>query len=140
MSRNTVITGMREFESGAEPSDWVRAPGAGRRRLTDEQPGLLKALEDLVDPESRGDPQSSLRWTAKSIETLAKTLVAQGYSISPASVGTLLKELGFSLQATAKELEGSQHPDRDEQFRYINKLAGQRLRSKQPVISVDTKK
>jgi hypothetical protein len=140
LSRNTVISGMRELEAGAGPSDRVRAPGAGRRMLIDEQPGLLDELDGLVDPESRGDPMSPLRWTAKSMESLARALVAEGFRVSPDTVGSLLRMLEFSLQAPAKELEGKQHPDRDGQFRYINKLAGQRLRAKQPVISVDTKK
>ncbi len=140
LSRNTVISGMRELEAGAGPWERVRAPGAGRRMLIDEQPGLLAELDSLVDPESRGDPMSPLRWTAKSMESLARALVAEGYRVSPDTVGSLLRLLEFSLQAPAKELEGSQHPDRDGQFRYINQLAGQRLRAKQPVISVDAKK
>lgn len=140
MSRNTVITGMREIEGGVEPSDRVRAPGGGRRALTEEQPELLDALWSLVDPESRGDPMSPLLWTAKSTETLAGALCDMGFEISPDTVGALLKGLGFSLQATSKQLEGTQHPDRDAQFRYINDLVGKRLRAGQPVISIDTKK
>jgi hypothetical protein len=140
LSRNTVISGMRELVAGAGPSERVRAPGAGRRMLIDEQPGLLAGLDSLVDPESRGDPMSPLRWTAKSMESLARGLVAEGFRVSPDTVGNLLRLLEFSLQAPAKELEGSQHPDRDGQFRYINKLAGQRLRAEQPVISCDAKK
>ena len=140
LSRNTVISGVREVEAGAAPSDRVRAAGAGRRMLIDEQPGLLVELDNLVDPESRGDPMSALRWTAKSMESLAQALVAEGYQISPDTVANLLRMLEFSLQAPAKELEGKQHPDRDSQFAYINKLAGQRLRDRQPVISCDTKK
>jgi hypothetical protein len=140
LSRNTVITGVREIEAGAEPSDRVRAPGAGRRMLIDEQPGLLVELDNLVDPESRGDPMSPLRWTAKSNEALARALGAEGYQISPDTVASLLRMLEFSLQAPAKEIEGTQHPDRDAQFVYINKLAGQRLRAKEPAISCDTKK
>ena len=140
LSRNTVISGMRELEAGAGPAQRVRAPGAGRRMLIDEQPGLLAELDGLVDPESRGDPMSPLRWTAKSMESLARVLVAEGYRVSPDTVGNLLRMLEFSLQAPAKQLEGGQHRDRDGQFRYINKVAGQRLRARQPVISVDTKK
>jgi Rhodopirellula transposase DDE domain len=140
LSRNTVISGMRELVAGAGPSERVRAPGAGRRMLIDEQPGLLAGLDSLVDPESRGDPMSPLRWTAKSMESLARGLVAEGFRVSSDTVGNLLRLLEFSLQAPAKELEGSQHPDRDGQFCYINKLAGQRLRAQQPVISCDAKK
>jgi transposase len=140
ISRNTVITGIRDIESGAEPSDRVRAQGGGRRPLTSVQPGLLDALDALVDPESRGDPMSSLRWTAKSTETLAGALQEAGYQISAGTVTTLLKDLGYSLQATSKQLEGTQHPDRDAQFRYINDQVAKRLRAGQPVISIDTKK
>ena len=140
LSRNTVISGAREIEAGAGPSDRVRAPGAGRRPLIDEQPGLLHELDDLVEPESRGDPMSPLRWTAKSTEALAQALNAMGFAISADTVGRLLKEMDYSLQAPAKQLEGAQHPDRNEQFEYINGLAGRRLRARQPVVSVDTKK
>jgi hypothetical protein len=140
LSRNTVISGIRQLEAGAGRSDRVRAPGAGRRMLIDEQPGLLVELDSLVDPESRGGPMSPLRWTAKSMESLARALTDEGYQVSADTVASLLRMLEFSLQAPAKELEGTQHPDRDGQFRYINDLAGRRLRAGQPVISVDTKK
>ena len=140
MSRNTVISGAREIAGGAEPSGRVRAPGAGRRFLVDEQPGLLQELDDLVEPTARGDPMSPLRWTAKSTENLARALVAKGFRVSADSVGRLLKSMDYSLQATAKQLEGAQHPDRNEQFEYINALVKQRFGSDSPVISVDTKK
>jgi hypothetical protein len=140
LSRNTVISGMREVESGASASDRVRAAGAGRRFLIDEQPGLLSELDDLVEPTARGDPMSPLRWTAKSTENLARALVALGYRISADTVGRLLKGMDYSLQAPAKQLEGAQHPDRNGQFEYINRLAGRWLKAGRPVISVDTKK
>ncbi len=140
LSRSTVITGAKEMAAGAGPSDRVRAPGAGRRFLIDEQPGLLQDLDDLVEPESRGDPMSPLRWTAKSTENLARALVAKGYRISADTVGRLLKAMDYSLQAPAKQLEGAQHPDRDGQFRYLNRLAGEHLDASQPVISIDCKK
>ena len=102
LSRNTVISGVSDIVAGAGPSDRVRAPGAERRALIDEQPGLLDGLDDLVEPDSRGDPMWPLRWTAKSTETLARALVARGFQISPHTFGNLLKELDFSLQVTAQ--------------------------------------
>jgi hypothetical protein len=140
LSRNTVIAGVKELAAGAGPSDRVRAPGAGRRFLIDEQPGLLVALDDLVEPTARGDPMSPLRWTSKSTENLARALVAKGFRVSADTVGRLLKAMDYSLQAPAKQLEGAQYPDRDGQFDYINALAAKQLASKNPVISVDTKK
>jgi Rhodopirellula transposase DDE domain len=140
LSRNTVIAGVKELAAGAEASARVRAPGAGRRFLIDEQPGLLVALDDLVEPTARGDPMSPLRWTAKSTENLARALVAKGFRVSPDTVGRLLKAMDYSLQAPAKQLEGAQHPDRNEQFAYINTLSTKQLASGNPVISVDTKK
>jgi hypothetical protein len=140
LSRSTVISGVKEMEAGAEPSDRVRASGAGRRFLIDEQPGLLQELDDLVEPEARGDPMSPLRWTAKSTENLAKALVERGFRISADTVGRLLKAMAYSLQAPAKQLEGAGHPDRNEQFNYINGLAGERLAASEPVVSIDCKK
>lgn len=140
LSRNTVISGAKAVAAGVGPSDRLRAPGAGRRALIDEQPGLLQNLDDLVEPESRGDPMSPLRWTAKSTEALARTLNDMGHAISADTVGRLLKDMDYSLQAPAKQIEGTQHPDRDGQFGYINDQARRRLRARDPVISVDTKK
>lgn len=140
MSRNTVIKATGEVESGIEPSDRQRAPGGGDIKAEVKQPGLLEALDELVDPATRGNPMSRLRWTAKSTATLAKELVAQGYAISDDTVGRILKDLGYSLQAPAKEKEGAAHPDRDAQFRYLNDEVTAYLVAQQPVISVDTKK
>ena len=140
MSRSTVTTGTREIASGAGRSERVRAPGAGRKFLVDEQPGLLQELDDLVSPDARGDPMSPLRWTAKSTENLAKALREKGCSISADTVGRLLNAMGYSLQAPAKQLEGSQHPDRDAQFCYIKDLVTERLAARQPVVSIDCKK
>jgi hypothetical protein len=106
----------------------------------DRDPGLLVALEGLVDPAARGDPQSPLRWTCKSLQQLARELGEQGHRISHVSVGILLKELGYSLQGNRKTLEGTDHPDRDAQFQYIQEKTQQALDAVQPVISVDTKK
>jgi len=140
LSRNTVVAGVKELAAGAEASERVRAPGAGRRFLIDEQPGLLVALDDLVEPTARGDPMSPLRWTSKSTENLARALVAKGFRVSADTVGRLLKAMDYSLQAPAKQLEGAQHADRNEQFEYINTLSSKQLASGNPVISVDTKK
>ena len=141
MSRNTVLDGQRQVVAGqAVPTGRVRAPGGGRPRLVDLDPGLVGALEDLVDPGSRGDPMRPLRWTSKSTAKLADELTATDHPISPASVGLLLHDLGYSLQAPAKENEGRQHPDRDGQFDYLNGQVVEHQAAGQPVISVDTKK
>jgi transposase len=140
MSRNTVIKAQSEVEAGIEPSSRLREPGAGAKPLTQIQPGLLEALDELVNPETRGNPMSLLRWTSKSTAHLAKDLVRQGFRISDDTVGRLLKRLGYSLQAPAKQKEGTAHPDRDGQFRYLNDAASAFVADGQPVISVDTKK
>src|SRR5262249_46832628 len=118
----------------------VRKPGGGRKRLVELDPGLRPALLALVEPDERGDPMSPLRWTVKSTRQLTAELIRQGHRISADTVGDLLREEGFSLQANAKTLEGRQHPDRDAQFRYLNEQAREHRDSGQPVISVDTKK
>jgi hypothetical protein len=140
MSRNTVIKAQSEVEAGIEPSSRLREPGAGAKPLTEIQPGLLEALDELVHPETRGNPMSLLRWTSKSTAHLAKDLVRQGFRISDDTVGRLLKRLGYSLQAPAKQKEGTAHPDRDGQFRYLNDTASGFVADGHPVISVDTKK
>jgi hypothetical protein len=108
--------------------------------VIDAQPGLLLALDDLVEPESRGDPMCPLRWTTKSTRTLAAELEAQGYRVSHVTVAGLLGEMGYSLQAPAKENEGRQHADRDAQFRHLNAQVEAHLADGEPVVSVDTKK
>jgi hypothetical protein len=140
MSRNTVIKAEREVEVGMEPPVRLRAPGGGDRPLVDKQPGLLEALDDLVHPDTRGNPMSLLRWTSKSSTNLAGDLVRQGYDVSSRTVLRLLHRLGYSLQANAKVTEGRQHPDRDAQFRYLNDMAAGFIEDDQPAISVDTKK
>ncbi|MGW9033150.1 ISAzo13 family transposase [Streptomyces sp. NPDC055722] len=136
----TVSRGVRELEGGEEPLARVRKPGGGRKRLADTDPGLRAALLALVEPDERGDPMSPLRWTVKSTRQLAAELTRQGHRVGADTVGDLLREEGFSLQANAKTLEGKQHPDRDAQFRYLNEQARDHRDSGQPVISVDTKK
>ncbi|MFI6060689.1 ISAzo13 family transposase [Streptomyces sp. NPDC051286] len=136
----TVSRGVRELEGGAEPQERVRKAGGGRKRLAEMNPGLRPALLALVEPEERGDPMSPLRWTVKSVRQLARELTGQGHRVGPDTVSALLREEGFSLQANAKTLEGSQHPDRDAQFRYLNEQAREHRDGGQPVISVDAKK
>jgi len=140
MSSRTVFDGTKEAASNAGPSDRVRRKGGGRPRLIDVDPDVLLNLDDLVEPESRGDPMSALRWTLKSTRQLADSLRAMGHQISSWTVGQLLHEMGYSLQATSKTVEGAQHPDRDAQFHHINDEAKRRLAANEPVISVDTKK
>jgi transposase len=140
LSRNTVIKGQAEVEAGVVPSDRIRAPGAGDKKAIDKQPGLLAALDELVHPDTRGNPMSPLRWTLKSTYELARELTAQGFQVSAELVRRTLHDMGFSLQAPAKQNEGSAHPDRDGQFNHINALAVEYLAAGEPVISVDTKK
>ena len=140
MSRSTVQDGARELDEQESPSERVRRPGAGRPKLTDKDPTLLTDLDALVEPETRGDPMCPLRWTCKSTTTLAKALVAMGHRVSPDTAGNLLRTMGYSLQATSKQLEGAEHPDRDAGFRYLNAQVEGHLEQGQPVISVDTKK
>jgi transposase len=136
----TVSVGAAELEAGAEPLGRVRRPGGGRKRLADLDAGLRPALLALVEPDERGDPMSPLRWTAKSLRALAGELTRQGHRVSADTVADLLHEEGFSLQGNAKALEGSGHPDRDAQFRYINEQVKAHLGTGDPVVSVDTKK
>ena len=140
MREGTVSRGVAELESGEEPLGRVRRPGGGRKRAADLDPGLRPALLALVEPDVRGDPMSPLRWTTRSLRVLSAELARQGHRVSADTVADLLHEEGFSLQGNAKALEGSQHPDRDAQFRYINEQVKAHLASKDPVVSVDTKK
>ena len=139
MSRNTVIDGARQADEGAGPSDRIRQEGGGRPKLIDVDPNLLIDLDDLVEPDSRGDPMSPLRWTLKSTRQLADALVEMGHQISYRSVGPLLHAMGYSLQATAKTVEGARHPDRNAQFEHINAEAKRFLAAREPVISIDCK-
>jgi hypothetical protein len=139
-SADTVSRGARELESGIEPDGRVRRKGAGRPSVEEADLGLVGALEALVDPESRGDPESPLRWTTKSTSHLADELAAQGHAVTAVTVARLLKQAGYSLQGNAKTVEGKQHPDRDAQFRYINAQVSAFQAASDPVISVDTKK
>jgi len=141
MSRATIHQGLAELDVGELPPERSRRPGAGRKRLGEHDPTLLKDLKALVDPATRGDPMSSLRWTNKSTRQLAGALTDKGHAISHVTVAELLRDLGYSLQANCKTLEeGGDHPDRDEQFGYINQQVARYMRRRLPVISVDTKK
>jgi hypothetical protein len=140
MSRNTVTDGAKAFDGGEEPSERVRREGGGGPRLEDIDEDLLIDLDDLVEPDARGDPMSPLRWTLKSTRQLAKALRDMGHQVSSWKVAELFHLMDYSLQATAKVVEGAQHPDRNDQFLYINRLAGERIAAGQPVISVDAKK
>jgi hypothetical protein len=141
-SRTTIRRGMTELaDNSAERSpDRVRAPGGGRKKSEVANPELVDVLDGLIEPETRGDPESPLRWTTKSTRHLAVELGGMGHSVSHDVVAKILHSLHYSLQGTRKKLEGSQHPDRDDQFRYINKLAKEFLAAGDPVISIDTKK
>jgi len=149
VARNTVMAGMEELEGttnefvSANPlaaAGSTRRSGGGRKAATHKDPTLVPDLLALVDPSSRGDPQSPLRWTCKSLRVLADELKAQGHAISHVVVGRLLKAQGYSLQANAKVIEGNQSPDRNAQFEHINARVAAALAAGQPVISVDTKK
>src|SRR5882757_5668512 len=136
----TVALGAAGLDSGEEPLGRARRPGGGRKRTADLDPGLVPALRALVEPDERGDPMSPLRWTTKSTRALADELTRQGHKVSADTVGDLLRAKGFSLQGNAKTIEGTRHPDRDAQFRYINEQVKDHQVSGDPVISVDTKK
>ena len=140
-SWQTVADGAAELESGqAAPPGRVRRPGAGRKKLAETDPGLVPALLGLVEDSTRGDPESPLVWTTKSVKHLSDELTAAGHRCSPQTAWRLLGEQGFSTQANAKVTEGRRHPDRDAQFRYIAVQAREHLAAGQPVISVDAKK
>ena len=136
---STIGRGLKELAQD-EPCERIRRPGAGRKPTTSKDPTLLADLEALVEPTTRGDPESPLRWTCKSVRRLAQALQAQGHEVSRTLVGHLLNEAGYSLHGNRKTTEGDSHPDRDAQFAYINTQVTTALAEKQPVISVDTKK
>jgi hypothetical protein len=143
LARNTIAAGIAELGQRSddyEPTPTIRRPGAGRKLLTTLDPQLLHALDRLIDPAIRGDPDSPLRWTCKSTAKLAEELTRQSHPISDRSVAHLLRQAGYSLQANRKTREGGSHPDRNAQFEYLNNQVRRRQQRGQPVISVDTKK
>ena len=140
LSHPTIRKGRGELESGGAEHGRIRRPGAGRPDIKQSQPGIKQALEKLVDPVTRGDPESPLRWTCKSRAKLATALSSAGWKVSSTTVGRLLHELGYRLQSVRKSREGASHPDRNAQFEHINSKAEEFLQRGQPVISVDTKK
>ena len=141
ISEDTIGRGKTEWAAGTRlEAGRVRREGAGRPRLTDVDPTLLEDLERLVDPDTRGDPQSPLRWSSKSLGKLAGALVEAGHQISDWSTGRLLRSLGFRLHANRKTREGKDHPDRDAQFRHINETTRSALAAGEPTISIDAKK
>mgnify|MGYP001576620542 CR=1 FL=1 len=140
MSPMTIRRGFKDLESRSG-SKRIRKPGGGRKKISDKNPDLVRALESLVDPVTRGDPESLLRWTCKSVRKLEEALQKMGYDVSYRTVARLLIGLEYRLQTNRKTSEGKKdHPDRDRQFHYINDTAREFLERKQPVISVDTKK
>ncbi|MCF6289529.1 MAG: ISAzo13 family transposase [Desulfobacterales bacterium] len=145
VARNSIKQGLKELSqraTGAEDTAFqrIRRAGGGRKASVKADKGLRVALENLVEPVTRGDPESPLRWTCKSLRQLEAELRSQGYVVSHSSIGSLLKELGYSLLGNRKTLEGSSHPDRNAQFEFINLRTEEAMRNGQPVISVDTKK
>jgi Rhodopirellula transposase DDE domain len=146
VARNSIKLGLKELlrcqQEGVTEDDVLRLRriGGGRKASVKDDPNLLAALESLVEPVTRGDPESTLRWTCKSLRQLEAELQSEGYVVSHTSIGGLLRKMGYSLQGNRKTLEGGDHPDRNAQFEFINARAEDAIRNEQPVISVDTKK
>lgn len=141
LSRFTIHKGINEIKNKKTVSgNRIRNIGGGRKKATTNQPLLINELENLVDPITRGDPESPLRWTCKSTRRLATELTKKGFKVSSRIVRLLLTDLGYSLQGNKKTIEGNQHPDRNAQFEFINSQVTKRIKASQPVISVDTKK
>lgn len=141
ISDRTIRNGIQELgDPGALPPDRQRRQGAGRKSREHEQPDLVEALERMIEPAVRGDPQSALRWTCRSTRVLARALDEQGFVVSHTKVGQLLSTRGYSLQSNRKSREGTQHPDRNAQFEYISRRVLTRQRRSEPALSVDTKK
>ena len=141
LSRKAISKGIREIEEGLAPLEGrIRRPGAGRKPLTVSDPGLVEQLEEMIEVQTRGDPESPLRWICKSTRAIAKELARHKHPVSHTKVAQILHDLDYSLQSNRKTEEGKDHPDRDAQFRHISATVRQCLREGSPVISVDTKK
>src|SRR3990167_2144060 len=140
MSSKTIKKGVEEIKQGNKKFKGIRISGGGRKKISEQEPKIKKIIEDLIEPDTRGDPESPLRWTIKSVRNISDFLKEKGFEISYKTVASILHDLEFSLQGNRKTKEGKDHPDRDSQFKYINKTVKKFLRIKHPVISVDTKK
>jgi len=142
LSKPTIIKGIKELKAKEEfdARERIRRPGAGRKRIEERNPEILKVLKEIMDETTAGDPMSLLKWTSKSTYQIKDQLQRLGYSITEDTVGRMLKEMGYSLQANVKVKEGGTHKDRDSQFRYINDLAKEFMGWGDPVISIDAKK
>jgi hypothetical protein len=144
MSRVTITSGVDELQGGkrlrSPEAGRVRAPGGGRKKVEEADPVLQRWLTEIVEETTAGDPMSPLKWTSKSTRTIAEELTRGGHPVSNVTVGRCLAEMGYTLQSNVKTREGPQHPDRDAQFRYLNRQVKAFRRSSDPVISVDTKK
>lgn len=141
MSRTTITSGRKELKDSEELyGGKVRKKGGGRKKIKDKDQTLMDDLESLIEPVTRGDPESPLRWSCKSTRKLAEELGQTGHDVSHVTLSTLLSELGYSLQGNKKTIEGASHPDRNAQFEYINRMTQEYQQKGQPVISVDTKK
>ena len=138
LSRVTITKGVQELTAAPLPAGRLRRPGAGRPPLVQRDPDLLQALESLVEPLTRGDPESPLRWTCKSTRALAVELTGQGHPVSHEKVAQLLRQMDYSLQGNRKTEEGQDHADRDAQFQHLNQVVQGALVQGHPVISVDT--
>lgn len=140
MSTNTITRGVREIKNGDCDVSRIRNKGSGRKKLTTKFPQIKNCIESIIEPDTRGDPESPLRWTCKSVRNISNFLREQGYSVSRQSVARILHKMEYSLQGNRKTKEGEDHPDRDKQFRFINRTCKRFLSEGNPVISVDTKK
>jgi hypothetical protein len=140
LSRKAIHKGIRELEAGVSWAGRIRRPGAGRKPIDGTDPGLVDRLEAMIDAETRGDPESPLRWTCQSTRAIAAILTQRQHPVSHTKVAQVLHELDYSLQGNRKTEEGEDHPHRDAQFRYINRAVKRYLAGAWPVISVDTKK
>ena len=142
VSQTTIIRGKKELEAGEPASDrHIRNPGGGRKKTTQKYENIKEEIEKIVADKTYGNPENPLTWTTKSLRNIKEHLEEKGYQINHDTVGKILKELGYSLQQNQKMLQlGESHPDRDEQFKFINQKSGEFIQQNQPVISVDTKK
>ncbi len=136
----TIRRGIKELNKKSKVFEGVRSGGAGRKRAVDRNPRLTRIIEEIIEPETRGDPESPLRWTCKSVRNIADALKKEKCLVSHQTVASILRELEYSLQGNKKTKEGTSHPDRNRQFKYINKVAKNALKHRNPVISVDAKK